>query len=79
MPPQTLAEGPLMSNISLARESAYPLVRSGFVLCACVLVMAVFLQKIALPGTGGIYPLSLFIFFFDVKPEAAHVSGILSL
>lgn len=77
MPPQTPAEGPLMSNNTLARESPYPLVRSGFVLCACVLVMSVFLQKIALPGTGGIYPLSLFI--FPAITAAAFLAGILEI
>jgi hypothetical protein len=34
---------------------------AGFLLCAGTLLAAIFLQKIALPGTGGILPLDLFI------------------
>jgi hypothetical protein len=40
-------------------------------------MLAVFLQKIALPGTGGIYPLSLFI--FPAVTAAAFFTGILEI
>jgi hypothetical protein len=51
-----------MTERSLAEAAPWPVVRPGFLLCASVLVMAAFFQKIALPGTNGIYPLSLIIF-----------------
>ena len=66
-----------MNEISLAKGTPWPLARSGFVLCASVLVLAVFLQKIALPGTTGIYPLSFFI--FPAVTAAAFFAGILEV
>ena len=45
-----------MAEISLAEATARPAAKSGFALCASVLLLEVFLQKIALPGTGGLYP-----------------------
>jgi hypothetical protein len=66
-----------MTEISLAKGTPWPLARSGFLLCASVLVLAAFFQKVALPGTGGIYPLSLFI--FPAVTAAAFFAGILEV
>jgi hypothetical protein len=51
-----------MAESSVAEASARPAAQSGFILCAVTLLAAVFLQKVALPGTGGLYPVSLLIF-----------------
>src|SRR5258708_7679086 len=67
-----------MADISLARAATLPsAARSGFALCAFTLLCAVFLQKIALPGTGGLYPLSLFI--FPATTIAAFLGGVLEI
>jgi hypothetical protein len=66
-----------MAEISLARAPAWPAVQSGFALCALVLLLEVLLQKIALPGTGGIYPLSLLI--FPGVTAVAFVAGVLEI
>jgi hypothetical protein len=51
-----------MAEISLATPSTTPAAQRGLALCGFTLLSAVFLQKIALPGTGGLFPLSLLIF-----------------
>ena len=66
-----------MAEISLGRAIARPAVQSGFALCAAVLLLEVLLQKIALPGTGGIYPLSLFI--FPAITAVAFLAGVLEV
>jgi hypothetical protein len=66
-----------MAEISLARATASPTAQSGFALCAFALLSAVLLQKIALPGTGGIYPLSLFI--FPAATVVSFVVGVLEI
>jgi hypothetical protein len=66
-----------MAEISLARATAHPTAQSGFALCGATLLAAVFLQKIALPGTGGLYPLSLFI--FPAGTTAAFLAGVLEV
>ena len=66
-----------MAEISVARATALPTAQSGFALCAFTLLSAVLLQKIALPGTGGIYPLSLLI--FPVVTTAAFLAGLLEI
>jgi hypothetical protein len=66
-----------MAEISVERTSAIPTAQSGFVLCAATLLCAVLLQKIALPGTGGIYPLSLFM--FPAITAAAFLAGVLEI
>lgn len=52
-----------MSELTLTRgrTSSGVNTQSGFALCAFSLVSAIFFQKIALPGTDGIFPISLFI------------------
>lgn len=66
-----------MAEISLERATASRAAQSGFALCAVVLLCAVWLQKIALPGTGGIYPLSLFI--FPAVTAVAFLAGVLEV
>lgn len=66
-----------MAEIPLAGATARPAAQSGFALCASVLLLEVFLQKIALPDTGGIYPLSLLI--FPAIAAAAFFAGILEV
>lgn len=66
-----------MAEISVARATALPTAQSGFALCAFTLLSAVLLQKIALPGTGGIYPLSLFM--FPAVTTAAFLAGLLEI
>jgi hypothetical protein len=66
-----------MTERSLAEAAPWPVVRPGFLLCASVLVMAAFFQKIALPGTNGIYPLSLII--FPAVTAAAFIRGVLEV
>lgn len=66
-----------MAEISLTRATTLPATQLGFALCATVLLSSALLQKIALPGTGGIYPLNLVIF-----PAVATVSfafGVLQI
>jgi len=66
-----------MTDVSLPRGAALPATRAqaGFVLCALTLLSAVFLQKIALPGTGGQHPLNLFI--FPAITLAAFLLGVI--
>jgi hypothetical protein len=64
-----------MAEISLVR--ATPAARSGFALCGFALVSAVVLQKIALPGTGGSFPASLFI--FPAVTGVAFLAGVLEI
>jgi hypothetical protein len=66
-----------MAEISLADATARPAAQSGFALCASTLLLEVLLQKIALPSTGGIYPLSLFI--FPAVAAAAFLTGVLEV
>jgi hypothetical protein len=66
-----------MADISLARAPARPAAQFGFALCSSALLLEVFLQKIALPGTGGIYPLSLLI--FPAVTAAAFLAGMLEV
>jgi hypothetical protein len=66
-----------MAEISLARATAVPTAQSGFAVCALTLLSAVFLQKIALPGTGGLYPLSLFI--FPAVTAVAFLAGVIEI
>jgi len=66
-----------MAEMSQAGAAATPTARLAFALCAFTLLSAVFLQKIALPGTGGIYPLSLFI--FPAVTAAAFLAGVLEI
>ena len=66
-----------MAEIPLAGATARPAAQSGFALCVSVLLLEVFLQKIALPGTGGIYPLSLLI--FPAVTAAAFLAGMLEV
>jgi len=53
-----------MSDLSLSRPATLSAASAqrAFALCATTLLAAIFLQKIALPGTGGLFPLNLFIF-----------------
>src|SRR3954468_15526464 len=51
--------------------------QSTFVLCVFTLLSAVFLQKIALPGTGGIYPLNLLI--FPAVATASFLAGVIEI
>jgi hypothetical protein len=67
----------MMSGITPSGITARPAAQSGFTLCAAVLLLEVFLQKIALPGTGGVYPLSLLI--FPAITAAAFVAGLLEV
>jgi hypothetical protein len=68
---------PLMPEVSSAGSGARSTAQSGFTVCALALVSAVFLQKIALPGTGGLFPLNLFI--FPVLTIAAFLAGVLEI
>ncbi|QOZ32703.1 hypothetical protein [Bradyrhizobium sp. CCBAU 53421] len=63
-----------MAETSPTGATALPTARSGFAICALTLLSAVFLQKIALPGTGGLYPLSLFI--FPAMTAVAFIAGV---
>ena len=66
-----------MAAISLTSTTALRNAQSAFVLCAITLLSAVFLQKIALPGTDGVYPLNLFI--FPAVTAAAFLAGVLEI
>src|SRR4051812_44261016 len=66
-----------MAEISIASAGANRSAQSAFVLCTVSLLSAVFLQKIALPGTGGIFPLNLLV--FPAVTIAAFVAGILEV
>src|SRR5579872_2751837 len=66
-----------MAEIPLARGLAAPAAQSGFALCGFTLLSAVLFQKIALPGTGGLFPLSLFI--FPAATAAAFIVGVLEI
>ncbi len=66
-----------MAEISLARAPATPAAQSGFALCGFALLSAVVLQKIALPGTGGLFPASLFI--FPAVTGVAFLAGVLEI
>jgi hypothetical protein len=66
-----------MAEISLASATARPATQPAFALCASTLLLEVVLQKIALPGTGGIYPLSLLI--FPAVTAAAFLAGVLEV
>jgi hypothetical protein len=64
-----------MAEISLVR--ATPATQSGFALCGFALLAAVVLQKIALPGTGGLFPASLLI--FPAVTGIAFLVGVLEI
>jgi hypothetical protein len=66
-----------MAQISLTRPTALRNAQSVFVLCAITLLSATFLQKIALPGTGGIFPLNLLI--FPAVTTAAFLAGVIEI
>ncbi|MGJ4951801.1 hypothetical protein [Bradyrhizobium sp. HKCCYLS20291] len=51
--------------------------KAGFAICALALLSSVFLQKVALPGTGGLYPLNLVI--FPALTAAGFLSGRLEV
>jgi hypothetical protein len=70
-------EGALMAEISLSGAIARTATQSGYALCVSTLLFEVFLQKIALPGTGGIYPLSLLV--FPVLTAVAFTTGVLEV
>ncbi|MGJ4931211.1 hypothetical protein ACQR1I_34130 [Bradyrhizobium sp. HKCCYLS2038] len=63
----------IASGAPAARSSA----QSVFAICASALLSSVFLQKIALPGTGGLYPLNLLI--FSAVTAAGFVAGRLEI
>lgn len=63
-----------MKQILLAETTSSSAAQLGFALCTSVLLSAVLLQKIALPGTEGIYPLNLAIF-----PAVAMLSFVLGV
>jgi hypothetical protein len=58
---------------AIARSSE----QSSFAVCAVTLLCSVFLQKIALPGTGGLYPLNLFV--FPAVTAAGFLAGRLEI
>jgi hypothetical protein len=66
-----------MAEISLAGAPAMPTARAGFALCGFALLSAVLFQKIALPGTGGLFPASLFI--FPAVTGVAFLAGVLEI
>lgn len=66
-----------MAEISLAQTTARPGVMSGTALSVLVLLLEILLQKIALPGTRGVYPLSLVI--FPAVTAAAFLGGVLEI
>src|ERR1700739_4158563 len=66
-----------MSEILLTGATARPAAQSAFALCVSVLLLAIFLQKIALPGTRAIYPLILLI--FPSSTAAAFLAGLLEV
>lgn len=66
-----------MAEISLARATAASPAQYGFALCSFTLLSAVFLQKIALPGTGGLFPVTLLI--FPGVTTAAFLLGVLEI
>jgi hypothetical protein len=66
-----------MAEISLARVPAESTVQSGFVLCGFALLSAVLLQKIALPGTDGQFPISLLI--FPALTATAFLTGVIEI
>jgi hypothetical protein len=70
-------ENTSMAEISLARATTPPAAQLGSVLCASVLLASVLLQKIALPGTGGLYPLNLVI--FPAVAISSFVFGVLQI
>src|SRR3954471_18308335 len=61
------------SSAAIARSSE----QSSFAVCAVTLLCSVFLQKIALPGTGGLYPLNLFV--FPAVTAAGFLAGRLEI
>jgi hypothetical protein len=66
-----------MAEISPTRATIQPATQLGSALCASVLLSAVLLQKIALPGTGGLYPLNLVI--FPTVATLSFVFGVLQI
>ena len=66
-----------MAEISLARTTAASPAKSGFALCGFTLVSGVLLQKIALPGTGGLFRVTLLI--FPVTTAAAFLTGVIEI
>ncbi|WP_407158549.1 hypothetical protein [Bradyrhizobium sp. STM 3557] len=66
-----------MADAPVARAIALPTAQSGFAVCVLTLLCAVFLQKIALPGTGGLYPLNLLV--FPAVTLAAFLGGVLEV
>jgi hypothetical protein len=69
----------LMSDLSLPRAAnlSAASAQTAFLLCAATLLCAVFLQKIALPGTDGLFPLNLFI--FPALTLLAFVFGVIEI
>jgi hypothetical protein len=66
-----------MAEISFARAPATPAAQYGFALCSVTLLSAAVFQKIALPGTGGLFPLSLFI--LPAITATAFLAGVLEV
>lgn len=70
-------ESCFMADAPVARAIALPTAQSGFAVCVLMLLCAVFLQKIALPATGGLYPLNLLV--FPAVTIAAFLGGVLEV
>jgi hypothetical protein len=68
-----------MAELALtgAATSSAEKVQSGFRLCALALLSSVLLQKLALPGTDGVFPLNLFV--FPAITALAFLIGILEV
>jgi hypothetical protein len=66
-----------MAEISLTRAITPSAAQLGSVLCASVLLSAVLFQKVALPGTRGIYPLNLVV--FPAVATLSFVFGVLQI
>ena len=66
-----------MAEILSVRAPAASAAQRSFALCALTLVAAVLFQKIALPGTGGLFPLSLLL--FPAVTGVAYLAGLLEI
>ena len=68
-----------MTDVLLPRAASLPATRTqaAFILCAVTLLSSIFLQKIALPGTGGQHPLNLVI--FPATTLAAFLLGVIEV
>jgi hypothetical protein len=68
-----------MTDVLLPRAASLPATRTqaAFILCVVTLLSSIFLQKIALPGTGGQHPLNLVI--FPATTLAAFLLGVIEV